>query len=109
MAATAATRELRSEAKAGRLDREAVEAVLEATGHPPERHRGDWPADLTDREVDVLRLLATGHSNRETGERLHISEQTIHGHVRTIYSKIGLSTRAGAALFAMEHDLIRAV
>ena len=109
MSASAATQELRSEAKAGRLDREAVEALLEATGHPPERHRGDWPAGLTDREVDVLRLLATGHSNRETGEQLHISEQTIHGHVRTIYSKIGLSTRAGAALFAMEHDLIRAV
>lgn len=107
--AEAAAKELRSESKAGPLDREAVEAVLTAAGHRPERHRGEWPAGLTDREVDVLRLLATGHSNREMGERLHISEQTIHGHVRTIYSKIGLSTRAGAALFAMEHDLIRAV
>lgn len=105
-AATAA-KQLRAEAQAGRLDREAVEAVLEAAGHPRERRRGGWPAGLSDREVDVLRLLATGHSNRETGERLHISEQTVHGHVRTIYGKIGVSTRAGAALFAMEHDLIQ--
>jgi HD-GYP domain-containing protein (c-di-GMP phosphodiesterase class II)/DNA-binding CsgD family transcriptional regulator len=105
--AAIAARELRSEANAGRLDREAVQAVLEVAGHPREHRRGGWPAELTDREVDVLRLVATGRTNREAGERLHISEQTIHGYVRTIYSKIAVSSRAGAALFAMENDLIR--
>jgi HD-GYP domain-containing protein (c-di-GMP phosphodiesterase class II) len=108
-AAAAAAAELRAESRAGRLDRDAVDAVLEAAGHRRERRRGGWPSGLSDREVDVFRLLATGHSNRETGERLHISEQTVHGHVRTIYGKIGVSTRASAALFAMEHDLIQPV
>jgi HD-GYP domain-containing protein (c-di-GMP phosphodiesterase class II) len=98
--------ELRREVEAGRLDRNAVDCVLEAVGQPRTRAQAQWPAGLTDREVDVLRLLARGNQNRLIAKTLFIAEETVHNHVRHIYEKIGLSTRAGAALFAMEHDLI---
>ena len=65
-----------------------------------------WPGNLSDREVQVLRLAARGRPNREIATTLHISENTVHHHVKRIYDKIGVSTRAGAALFAMEHDLV---
>jgi DNA-binding CsgD family transcriptional regulator len=65
------------------------------------------PAGLSPREVEVLRLLAQGCSNREVGRRLSISPKTAGHHVQHIYAKIGASTRAAAALFAMEHDLLR--
>jgi HD-GYP domain-containing protein (c-di-GMP phosphodiesterase class II)/DNA-binding CsgD family transcriptional regulator len=97
---------LQDEAAAGKLDREAVAAVLEAAGHPPGRIRVVWPADLTGREVEVLRLLARGRSNKEIAERLVISNHTVHHHVLHIYNKINVSTRAGAALFAMQHGLL---
>ncbi|HEX2031164.1 MAG TPA: HD domain-containing phosphohydrolase [Actinomycetota bacterium] len=100
-----AARELVTEADAGRLDGECVRAVLAAAGEPPPA-RTSWPAGLSDREVDVLRLLATGSTNREIGRALYISPRTAEHHVQHIYGKIGMSTRAGAALFAMEHDLI---
>ena len=103
-AATAATT-LRGDARAGRLDGDAVEAVLAAAGHSTGVRR-PRVADLTDRQVDVLRLLATGLSNREIAERLVISPRTAERHVQDLYSKIGLSTRAGAALYAMEHGLL---
>jgi HD-GYP domain-containing protein (c-di-GMP phosphodiesterase class II) len=99
---------LNAEVKSGRLDREAVEAVLEAAGQPTSRLRVTWPGGLSDREVQVLRLVAKGKSDKHIGRVLFISEVTVHHHVRHIYDKIGLSTRAGAALFAMEHDLIQA-
>ena len=63
-------------------------------------------ADLTDRQLDVLRLLAAGLSNREIAERLVISPRTAERHAQDVYRKIGLSTRAGAALYAMEHGLV---
>jgi DNA-binding NarL/FixJ family response regulator len=79
--------------------------VLEAAGH--RRHsRRARPAGLTDRQVDVLRLLARGSSNRDIAERLVISRRTAENHVQGVYAKIGASTRAGAALFAMEHGLL---
>jgi HD-GYP domain-containing protein (c-di-GMP phosphodiesterase class II)/DNA-binding CsgD family transcriptional regulator len=102
----AAAEQLSSEAAQGRLDPEAVRAVLEAAGHQPEHVRPAWPAGLSDREVQVLRLLAHGHSNREVARLLWISPKTAGHHVQHIYAKIGVSTRAAAAMFAMEHDLI---
>jgi HD-GYP domain-containing protein (c-di-GMP phosphodiesterase class II)/DNA-binding CsgD family transcriptional regulator len=96
---------LGQEAKDGRLDPEAVGAVCDAAGTTVRPLR-PWPAGLSDREVEVLRLMAAGHSNREIGRRLFISHRTAEHHVQNIYSKIGLSTRAGAAMFALEHDLI---
>lgn len=99
---------LRRESSAGLLDRGAVDAVLDAAGHPSARGRAahSWPSGLTEREVDVLRRLARGHTNRQTARLLHISEATVHTHVVNIYAKLGVSTRAGATLFALENDLL---
>ena len=65
------------------------------------------PAGLSEREVEVLRLLSRGLTNKRMGAELGISPKTVGHHVESIYSKIGVSTRAAAALFAMEHDLLR--
>ena len=96
---------LRAEVRAGRLDGDAVEAVLQAAGHPVRRRR-TWPAGLTSREVEVLRLAARGLSNREIADRLVISRKTAANHVEHIYSKIGVSNRARASLFAVRNGLI---
>lgn len=94
------------EARAGRLDPECGRAVLEVAGRPTVR-RGLWPARLSDREVEVLRLVARGASNATIAGTLFISRRTAEHHVQHIYAKIGVSTRAAAAMFAMEHGLIR--
>ena len=97
--------ELRAEIKAGRLDGEAVDAVLAAAGHRvPVRREG--PAGLTAREVEVLRLLAQGLSNKEIAGRLTISPKTAGNHIEHIYAKIDASSRATASLFAMQHGLL---
>ena len=101
-----ANRVLDGEAAAGRLDGRAVAYVLTAAtgqGAPP---RVSNPGGMTDREVEVLRLLAAGHTNREMGETLFISPKTVGRHVENIYAKIGVSTRAGATVYAMEHRLL---
>jgi HD-GYP domain-containing protein (c-di-GMP phosphodiesterase class II) len=105
MSAETAAAELRAEVKAGRLDGEAVEAVLGAAGHRVPRRR-EGPAGLTPREVEVLRLLARGLANKEIAERLVISPKTVANHVEHIYAKIGASTRARASLFAMQQGLL---
>jgi DNA-binding NarL/FixJ family response regulator len=64
------------------------------------------PAGLSDREVQVLRLLAQGRTNREIADALVITEKTAGHHVEHIYAKAGVSTRVGAAIFAMRHDLL---
>lgn len=102
-----AAEQLRIEAREGRLDGDAVDAVLAAAGHDDIPVLREWPAGLTGREVEVLRLAAQGLSTREIGERLSIAPKTAGHHIQHIYDKIGVSTRAGAALFATEHDLIR--
>jgi putative nucleotidyltransferase with HDIG domain len=101
----AAAKQLRDDARAGHFDGDAVEAVLEAAGH--RRHaRRSRPAGLTERQVEVLRLLSAGLSNREIADKLVISRRTAEHHVQDVYLKIGASTRAAAALFAMEHGLL---
>jgi HD-GYP domain-containing protein (c-di-GMP phosphodiesterase class II) len=100
-----AAAELRADVKAGRLDAEAVEAVLGAAGHRVSRRR-DGPAGLTPREIEVLRLLARGLSNKQIGQRLVISPKTVANHIEHIYTKIDASTRATASLFAMQHGLL---
>jgi HD-GYP domain-containing protein (c-di-GMP phosphodiesterase class II) len=96
---------LRAEVRAGRLDAEAVDAVLGAAGHRVARRR-EGPAGLTSREVEVLRLLARGLSNKEIARRLVISPKTVGSHVEHIYVKIGASTRTAAGLFAMQNGLL---
>ncbi|HEX9516386.1 MAG TPA: HD domain-containing phosphohydrolase [Streptosporangiaceae bacterium] len=100
-----AAAELRTEARAGRLDAEAAAAVLSAAGHRPSRRQAR-PAGLTSREVEVLRLLARGLSNREIAERLVISRKTASHHVEHIYAKTGMANRALASLFAASQGLL---
>jgi DNA-binding NarL/FixJ family response regulator len=83
-----------------------VEAVIAAAGLAPSRRVHERPAGLTGREVEVLRLVAHGLGNREIAERLVVSPRTAEHHVQHIYAKIGVSSRAAAALFAMEHGLL---
>jgi DNA-binding CsgD family transcriptional regulator len=96
---------LRAEVAAGRLDAEAVDAVLDAAGHPVRRRR-EWPAGLTTREVEVLRLLSRGLSNKKIAERLVIARKTVDNHVEHVYSKLNVSNRAQASLVAVRHGLI---
>lgn len=102
-----ASEALLGEVRAGRLDPECARAVIEAAGYRPSGARELWPAGLTDREIEVIRLVTRGRSNREIAETLVISPRTAEHHVQHIYTKIGVSTRAGAAMFAMEHGLLR--
>jgi len=101
-----AARMLEVEAGAGRLDREAVAAVVAAAEGRSRLEKAINPGGLTDREVEVLRLIARGHTNRVIGEELYISPKTVGRHVENIYVKIGVVTRAGAALYAMEQRLL---
>ncbi len=96
---------LEAEARAGRLDADAAAAVIEAAGLPHGVRRAR-PADLTERQVEVLRLVSRGLSNAEIAERLVLSRRTVEHHVQDIYLKIGSSTRAGAAMFALQHGLL---
>ncbi len=101
-------RQLRDAVAAGSLDGRAVDAVLLAAG---ERQHGGrsvraWPCGLTDREVDVLRAITRGLSNKQTARELYVSQATVHTHIINVYGKIGVNTRAGATLFAFEHDLV---
>jgi HD-GYP domain-containing protein (c-di-GMP phosphodiesterase class II) len=99
-------RELRAEVDAGRLDAEAVAAVIEASGGGRVHLRPPRPAGLSEREIEVLRLLVHGISNAEIGTRLRLSPKTVGHHVEHIYNKAGVTSRAAAALFAMETGLI---
>jgi len=100
-----ASSRLRAEAKAGRLDGSAVDAVLAAAGHRAPVRR-TWPAGLTAREVDVLRLVARGYSNKQIATDLVVSPRTVAHHVEHIYTKLGVSSRALATFFATEHGLM---
>ncbi len=104
--ADVAANELRTEVRAGHLDGEAANAVLAAAGHRVRSTRHTWPAGLSEREVAVLRLVAHGLGNREMAASLDLSERTVHHHIQHIYQKLGISTRAAATLFAMQHNLL---
>jgi HD-GYP domain-containing protein (c-di-GMP phosphodiesterase class II) len=99
-----ATEVLAGEASAGRLDANAVTAVIEAAGlRPPRLER---PAGLTEREAEVVAMLARGLQTKQVAHELGISVKTADRHVQNAYGKIGVSTRAAATLFAMEHGLV---
>jgi HD-GYP domain-containing protein (c-di-GMP phosphodiesterase class II) len=100
-------RELRAEVAGGRLDRDAVECLLSVAGYRSKPVRRARPAGLTEREVEVLRLISLGHSNQAVARELTVSPKTVGRHVENIYGKIGVSSRAAAALFAMEHGLLQ--
>ena len=96
---------LRDDVRAGRLDGPAVDAVLTAAGHRV-RRRTAWPAGLTNREVEILRLLTLGLTNRRIADRLQLSPKTVGAHVEHIYTKTGATNRATAGLFASKHGLM---
>ena len=62
---------------------------------------------MTPREIEVLRLIAAGLTAKETARKLDISPKTADHHIESVYSKIGVGTRAAAALYAVEHGLVR--
>lgn len=105
LAPDAASETLLSEVRAGRLDRDAVNCVLSAMGHAvpsPAKNTGG----LSDRELDVLRLIIRGQSIKEMAAQLSIAPKTVDRHIQHIYQKIGVNTRAGATLYAMENKLL---
>ncbi len=107
LTAEAAAAELCAAVDAGHLCGHAVSAVLEAAG----LERAPAPAapcGLSEREVEVLGLLAHGMTNKEIAGKLFLSAKTVQHHVAHIYDKIDRRTRAGAAMFAMEHRLVSA-
>jgi HD-GYP domain-containing protein (c-di-GMP phosphodiesterase class II) len=105
--ASGAKAQLREEVRSGRLDGAAADAVLAAAGHRVRRTQRDWPAGLSTREVEVLRHAVRGAPNRQIAKQLHISERTVEHHLSHAYAKIGVSSRAAAALFAAQNDLIQ--
>ena len=101
----AAAAELRRMAADGHVDRDAAECVLAAAGHQARPRPQAAPAGMTDREVEVLRLAATGLTTAQIARRLVISPKTADTHIQHIYAKIGCSTRGAAVLFALRHNL----
>jgi HD-GYP domain-containing protein (c-di-GMP phosphodiesterase class II) len=106
--AEAAAARLRAEARAGRLCPDAVEAVLASAGQASRRALPRPLAGLTAREIQVLRLIAAGRTAKETARLLAISPKTADHHIQSIYAKIGVASRAAAALYAVEHGVLRA-
>jgi DNA-binding CsgD family transcriptional regulator len=103
-----AATELRRLASQGALEHGTTDAVLAAAGHRqpfPKSRRPQHPGGLTGREAEALRLVARSLTTREIADRLYISAKTADHHIQHVYAKIGVSTRAAAALWAMQHAL----
>ncbi len=105
-----AAAELRRLASQGVLDWKSTDAVLAAAGHvepeAPVSRRPQHPGGLSDREVEVLRLAAKGLTTKQIADRLYISPKTADHHIQHVYTKISVSTRAAAALWAMQNAVI---
>ncbi len=99
-----AARRLVEDSRAGRLDADIVSAVCAAAGQPGPRV--ERPAGLTEREAEVIGLLGRGLQTKQVARRLDISVKTADRHIQNAYRKMGVSTRAGATLFAVEYGLI---
>lgn len=105
-----AASELRRLASQGLLDPRACDAVLVAAGHgataTDRNKRARNAGGLTRRQVEVLVLAAKGLTTQQIADRLHITGKTADHHIQHIYNKIGVSTRAAAALWAMQHAIV---
>ena len=97
---------MQEDVRAGRLDRAAVDAVLSAAGAAAAPARRRDPSGLSEREIEVVRALARGLSNKEIARVLGVSPKTIDNQAQSIYLKLGVRTRAGATLAAMERSLL---
>ena len=96
---------LAAEVTDGRLDGDAVRAVLDAAGHRV-RGQAGRAGGLTAREVEVLVLVSRGLSKKQIARELTISTKTVNAHVEHIYAKLGVRSRGAAAMFAMRHGLV---
>ena len=85
---------------------EQVVAALEQPGVEPAASSSPYPAGLTRREVEVLRLVAEGLTDAQVAEKLFISLRTVNAHLRSIYAKLGVSSRSAATRYAVENELI---
>jgi DNA-binding NarL/FixJ family response regulator len=99
------------------MEFEAARWMFEQLGAGPDLARAEadsaarslhWPDGLTEREIEVLRLIASGKTNRAIAAELVISEKTVARHVSNIFTKLGLSSRAAATAYAYEHGLTHA-
>jgi DNA-binding CsgD family transcriptional regulator len=98
---------------AGREELRAARAAFERLGAAADAaataqrlgERTDMPGGLTEREAEVLRLVAAGRSNRQIATELVISEHTVARHVQNIFAKLAVSSRSAATAFAFEHGL----
>lgn len=97
---------LHHEGRAGRLDDEAIAQVLAEAGHRIRTPHQTLVAGLSERELEVLRLVARGHTMKQIAAALTISSKTVDNHIQHIYNKTGVTTRAGATLFAIERHLL---
>ncbi|MFI6800633.1 response regulator [Streptosporangium canum] len=84
---------------------EAAEAMLSAHAPAPAPAAGRYVAPLTDRELEVLTLIASGRSNREIARELAVAEKTVKTHVSNVLMKLGVQDRTQAALYAVRHGL----
>ncbi len=107
-ASEAAAEQLRRDARAGKFDEKAADAVLAAAGHASRvsTRKAASATELSEREIEVLRLVSRGFSNKDMARSLSISPKTVGHHVQHIYNKIGVSTRAGATLYAVQNNLL---
>jgi HD-GYP domain-containing protein (c-di-GMP phosphodiesterase class II) len=103
----AAATKLRNAVRDGKLCSEAVEAVLTSAGQASRRGTAERLGGLTPREIEVLRLIAAGHTAKEAARKLEIAPKTADNHIQNLYSKIGVTTRAGAALYALERGIVQ--
>lgn len=106
MSESEAASSLTAQAKEGLFDRNAVDAVLTAAGQRGVHTRRASSMLLSEREIEVLRHVAREETNASIAKTLGISPKTVERHVTHIYDKLGMSTRAGAAIYALENGLL---
>ena len=102
----AAFEEARAEGRAMDFERAVEYALSEEEQAPPTSSVPEYPAGLTAREVEVLRLAAQGMTSAQVAQELYLSPRTVHRHLTSIYNKLGTNSRAAATRFASEHGLL---
>jgi DNA-binding NarL/FixJ family response regulator len=89
-----------------RLHPDIARKLMEQVAHQTSQHREPYKEDLTERELEVIRLVAEGLSNQEIAGKLTISEKTVKTHISNILGKLALSDRTQLAIYAIKHGLV---